>query len=92
MVAVKKSFCIKGEHYLGAATVEQIVQFLNKLNCDSEISRLQKKVSIAGDSSNNASDADKSKADDAKTNKSDIPGDAGIFTIPANYRGVWYSK
>ena len=28
----------------------------------------------------------------AKTNKSDIPGDAGIFTIPANYRGVWYSN
>lgn len=87
----QKIFLYQGEYYLGAATVEQIVQFLNKLNCDSEISRLQKKVTIGGSSSSNASAADKSKADDAKTNKSDIPGDAGIFTIPANYRGVWYS-
>lgn len=87
----QKIFLYQGGHYLGAATVEEIVQFLNKLNSDSEISRLQKKVTIGGSSSSNASAADKSKADDAKTNKSDIPGDAGIFTIPANYRGVWYS-
>lgn len=87
----QKIFLYQGEHYLGAATVEEIVQFLNKLNCDSEISRLQKKVTIGGSLSSNASAADKSKADDAKTNKSDILGDAGIFTIPANYRGVWYS-
>ena len=53
---------------------------------------LQKKVTIGGSSSSNASAADKSKADDAKTNKSDIPGDAGIFTVPASYRGVWYSS
>ena len=88
----QKIFLYQGGHYLGAATVEEIVQFLNKLNSDSEISRLQKKVTIGGSSSSNASAADKSKADDAKTNKSDIPGDAGIFTIPANYRGVWYSN
>lgn len=87
----QKIFLYQGGHYLGAATVEEIVQFLNKLNCDSEISRLQKKVTIGGSSSSNASAADKSKADDAKTNKSDIPGDAGIFTVPASYRGVWYS-
>src|SRR5699024_12041274 len=87
----QKIFLYQGGHYLGAATVEEIVQFLNKLNCDSEIRRLQKKVTIGGSSSSNASAADKSKADDAKTNKSDIPGDAGIFTITANYRGVWYS-
>lgn len=88
----QKIFLYQGEHYLGAATVEEIVQFLNKLNSDSEISRLQKKVTIGGSSSSNASAADKSKADDAKTNKSDIPGDAGIFTVPASYRGVWYSS
>lgn len=88
----QKIFLYQGEHYLGAATVEEIVQFLNKLNSDSEISRLQKKVTIGGSSSSNASAADKSKADDAKTNKSDIPGDVGIFTVPANYRGVWYSN
>ena len=88
----QKIFLYQGGHYLGAATVEEIVQFLNKLNCDSEISRLQKKVTIGGSSSSNASAADKSKADDAKTNKSDIPGDAGIFTVPASYRGVWYSS
>lgn len=88
----QKIFLYQGGHYLGAATVEEIVQFLNKLNCDSEISRLQKKVTIGGSSSSNASAADKSKADDAKTNKSDILGDAGIFTVPANYRGVWYSN
>ena len=88
----QKIFLYQGGHYLGAATVEEIVQFLNKLNSDSEISRLQKKVTIGGSSSSNASAADKSKADDAKTNKSDIPGDAGIFTVPASYRGVWYSS
>ena len=88
----QKIFLYQGGHYLGAATVEEIVQFLNKLNSDSEISRLQKKVTIGGSSSSNASAADKSKTDDAKTNKSDIPGDAGIFTVPANYRGVWYSS
>ena len=88
----QKIFLYQGGHYLGAATVEEIVQFLNKLNSDSEISRLQKKVTIGGSSSSNASAADKSKTDDAKTNKSDIPGDAGIFTVPASYRGVWYSS
>src|SRR5699024_3482182 len=88
----QKIFLYQGEHYLGAATVEEIVQFLNKLNSDSEISRLQKKVTIGGSSSSNASAADKSKADDAKTNKSDIPGDAGIFTVPASYRCAWYSS
>ena len=82
----------QGERYLGTATVEQIVEFLNKINCDAEISRLQKKVTIDGSSSSNASDADESKSDDTKTNKSDIPGDAGIFTVPASYRGVWYSS
>ncbi len=88
----QKIFLYQGGHYLGAATVEEIVQFLNKLNSDSEISRLQKKVTIDGSSSSNASDADESKSDDTKTNKSDIPGDAGIFTVPASYRGVWYSS
>ena len=87
----QKIFLYQDERYLGIATVEQIVRFLNEINCDAEISRLQKKVTIGGSSSSNASAADKSKADDAKTNKSDISGDAGIFTIPANYRGVWYS-
>lgn len=88
----QKIFLYQGGHYLGVATVEEIVQFLNKLNSDSEISRLQKKVTIDGSSSSNASDADESKSDDTKTNKSDIPGDAGIFTVPASYRGVWYSS
>lgn len=85
-------FLYQGEHYLGAATVEQIVQYLNRINCDSEISRLQKKVAIGGTTTNNSSDSDKSKDDDIKTNNSDIPGDAGIFTIPVNYRGIWYSS
>jgi hypothetical protein len=88
----QKIFLYQGERYLGIATVEQIVRFLNKINCDAEISRLQKKVTIDGSSSSNASDADESKSDDTKTNKSDIPGDAGIFTVPASYRGVWYSS
>lgn len=79
------------ERYLGTATVEQIVRFLNKINCDAEISHLQKKVTIGGSSSSNASATDDSK-NDAQTNKSDIPGDVGIFTVPANYRGVWYSN
>ena len=88
----QKIFLYQDERYLGTATVEQIVRFLNKINCDAEISHLQKKVTIDGSSSSNASDADESKSDDTKTNKSDIPGDAGIFTVPANYRGVWYSN
>ena len=81
-------FLYQGERYLGIATVEQIVRFLNKINCDAEISHLQKKVTI-GSSSSNASATDDSK-NDAQTNKSDIPGDVGIFTVPANYRDVWY--
>lgn len=87
----QKIFLYQGERYLGTATVEQIVRFLNKINCDTEISHLQKKVTIGGSSSSNASATDDSK-NDAQTNKSDIPGDVGIFTVPANYRGVWYSN
>lgn len=87
----QKIFLYQDERYLGIATVEQIVRFLNKINCDAEISHLQKKVTIGGSSSSNASATDDSK-NDAQTNKSDIPGDAGIFTVPANYRGVWYSN
>lgn len=83
-------FLYQGERYLGIATVEQIVRFLNKINCDAEISHLQKKVTIGGSSSTNASATDDSKNDDAQTNKSDIPGDVGIFTVPANYRDIWY--
>ena len=87
----QKIFLYQDERYLGTATVEQIVRFLNEINCDAEISHLQKKVTIGGSSSSNASATDDSK-NDAQTNKSDIPGDAGIFTVPANYRGVWYSN
>ena len=87
----QKIFLYQDERYLGIATVEQIVRFLNEINCDAEISHLQKKVTIGGSSSSNASATDDSK-NDAQTNKSDIPGDAGIFTVPANYRGVWYSN
>lgn len=85
----QKIFLYQDERYLGTATVEQIVRFLNKINCDAEISHLQKKVTIGGSSSSNASATDDSK-NDAQTNKSDIPGDVGIFTVPANYRDVWY--
>ena len=87
----QKIFLYQDERYLGTATVEQIVRFLNKINCDAEISHLQKKVTIGGSSSSNASATDDSK-NDAQTNKSDIPRDVGIFTVPANYRGVWYSN
>lgn len=87
----QKIFLYQDERYLGTATVEQIVRFLNEINCDAEISHLQKKVTIGGSSSSNASATDDSK-NDAQTNKSDIPGDVGIFTVPANYRGVWYSN
>ena len=66
----QKIFLYQGERYLGIATVEQIVRFLNKINCDAEISHLQKKVTIGGSSSSNASATDDSK-NDAQTNKSD---------------------
>lgn len=79
----------QGAKYLGQSTIKDIVKYLNKLNCDKLVQKLSNSAEVGGESAS-SSDSDSSNADDSSSKKSDLPGDAGIFTVPEKYRGTWY--
>lgn len=78
-------YLYEGDKYLGLATVDNIVNYLNKINCDSEVKSLMNKVQIGSTTS-------ASKDSNSNSKKSNIPGDAGLFITPPEIRGTWYDK
>lgn len=78
-------YLYKGDKYLGLATVDNIINYLNKINYDSEVKSLMNKVQIGSTTS-------ASKESNSNGKKSNIPGDAGLFITPAEIRGTWYDK
>lgn len=60
----------QGNHYLGSATIKDIVTYLNKLNRDDVVNKLAGRAKIG----NQEADSDSSSH---KNGKSNIPGDAG---------------
>lgn len=83
--------------YLGSSTVGEIIDYLNKLNCDAEVKSLMNRVQI-GSQTNNSNNSQKTDQDnsnskiDSNNEKSNIPGDAGLFVTPSEIRGTWYDN
>ncbi|WP_308555573.1 hypothetical protein [uncultured Lactobacillus sp.] len=81
-------YLYQGDKYLGSSTVGEIVDYLNKLNCDDEVKSLMNNVQI-GTQSNDDQDSDGDDSGSGRK-KSNVPGDEGVFTTPTDIRGTWY--
>lgn len=78
----------QGNRYLGSATIKEIVTYLNKLNRDDLVNKLAGSAKIGNQKAD--SGTDDSDSGSQKSGKSNIPGDAGEFTMPSNMQGTWY--
>lgn len=77
---------------LGSVTMKQMVDYLNKQDSDSLVNNLASGAKIVdqrSDSDNDNSDNDSDTS--SSTKKSNIPADGGLFNIPSEYQGTWYT-
>ncbi|WP_201738276.1 MULTISPECIES: hypothetical protein [Lactobacillus] len=69
---------------LAAVTMKEMVKYLNQSDSDKLVEKLTKKAKVIDQRSDDSTTNDTSQ-------KSNIPADGGLFTIPAAYRGTWYT-
>lgn len=71
---------------LASVTMKQMIDYLNRLDSDSLVNDLAENAKVVdqrSDSSDNTSED--------SGHKTNIPADGGLFNVPAQYQGTWYT-
>lgn len=71
---------------LGSVTMKQMVDYLNKRDSDSLVNSLAQNAKVNDERSDSGDDSS-----DSAGKKSNLPGDDGLFNVPTEFQGTWYT-
>ncbi|WP_308556457.1 hypothetical protein [uncultured Lactobacillus sp.] len=79
---------------IASVTMKEMVDYLNERNSDKLVKNLTNSAKIEderNDSANASSNSNNTNDSSDDSSKSNIEGDAGLYTIPSEFQGVWYT-